>query len=287
MMRACCSLGLLCLLASAPAAFGGEIHRFTYRVATVGEQADQQADFDLNLVKTIEQAQQIIDSEARHVRRKQRLRLTVLETNGQQATRVQITFAAAAQSVAQAGQEAVATPLPVQGKTYIVSRLGDDLLIVDNTGHAPPPEEYAIVATATQTLGRPNPLAKFFNGRTIAVGERLELPPDLAKELLGLGASVGDASKFTLVFRGTQQIEGVTWAEFDTAFEAQSRENSTLSMQMKGRMVLNVATCRAKSLTFSGPVEILETHGPDGGQYQVRTRGTMTMSNQSEHTIRR
>ena len=83
---------------------------------------------------------------------------------------------------------------PVQGKTYICKReLGEngELVVTDEAGNRPPTDEYEIVAQQMQMVGRPNPLAQFLAGRTIAVGEKVELPSAVASQVFNLGDKFG------------------------------------------------------------------------------------------------
>ena len=61
-----------------------------------------------------------------------------------------------------------------------------------------------------QMVGRPNPLAQFLAGRTIAVGEKIELPSAVASQIFNLGDKFGKVSRFTLTLKKVQTEGGVT-----------------------------------------------------------------------------
>ena len=130
--------------------------------------------------------------------------------------------------------EAALTPQVVAGKTYRCRRDGDALLITDADGKIPPLAEYEIVAQNMETLGRPNPLAEFLVGRTVAVGERLALPNEVAEKLLGLGGEMGQVTRFELTLQEIKSIDGATCAAFQASIEAASNDSSQLRLAVDG-----------------------------------------------------
>jgi len=287
-------LPLAALLLSAAAfshpASGAERYRFTYRGLDSGEQAVQQADFHLDVQVTMEQSGKQIDSSKQQVRRSQECRITVLETairGGQQVKKkVRLTFDGAHQSavIDDAQREAA---LPVEGKSYVAELVGEEVVITYPDGGAPPPAEQQIVAATTQALGQPNPIAHFFHGRTIALGETLKMPPELAKDLLGFSGKLDNASAFQIKLIDVRPYGGAQCALFETRLSSKMPKDNRFAMEMTGRLLMQIDTCRAVWIELTGPVEVAETRGPAGGEFTVRTKGQVKMALQAEYPARR
>lgn len=259
-----------------------EAYRFTYRGLDQGDVTLQEVDLDLRLVVTIVQAGQTIDTTKHVVLRKQRCRMTVLETGIVEGspvkTKVRLTYDSADQRQSQNDDPAQDVRLPVAGKTYFASLVDDQLEITNERGERPSDEEWAIVATATDTLGRPNPIARFFHGQTFQVGQELRMPPQLAKELLGFSGRLDNASKLILNFARVETIGGQPCAVFETLLETSMTQGSKMKMQMRGQLILEIDACRAVLIDLGGPVQMTEAHGPADGQFTVRTQGDMKMA---------
>jgi len=275
-------LSLSMLAFSGSSLQAADAYRFTYRGLDSGEVTFQEVALNLNLTISVVQAGQTIDSTKHAVVRSQRCRMTVLETgmlNGSPVkTKVRLTFDAAEQSQSQNDQPAEAAQLPVAGKTYFASREKDQLVITDEQGQRPSDEEWAIVATSTETLGRTNPIAQFFHGKTYEVGQELRMPPQLAKELLGFSGRLDNASILVLTFAQAVNIQGRPCAVFDTMLDSKMTQGNTMNMQMRGKLVLEIDTCRAVQIDLAGPVKMAEAHGPADGQFTVNTQGQMKMA---------
>lgn len=278
---------LLYLMTSASGTISAETVRFGYRPAEPGETVTQQVDFDLNLEMTLKQAENVIDTAKRGIAQKQRRALTVLEADATGPTKIKIAFQVAQHGISEDAQPQQLIPQPVLGKTYFVSRHGGRLQVSDEEGRTPPPDELALVTASTDTLGKPNPLARFFNNRIVAIGELLELPGPSARELLGLGQEVGSVSKFSLTLLEAIEVDGRRCAVFATEFSARSNLGTTMIMQVKGRVVMEIETCRAIELQLNGPVSLAEARGPAEGELSVESRGQIRMALQADYAGKR
>jgi hypothetical protein len=173
------------------------------------------------------------------------------------------------------------TPQPVQGKAYICRRgpgENSELVVTDEAGNRPPTDEYEIVAQQMQMVGRINPLAQFLAGRTIAVGEKLELPSSVASQIFNLGDKFGKVSRFTLTLQRVQSENGVTCAVFQANVEAVSAAATQMRLEVEGPLVVDVATCRAHKIALVGPIGMSETRGSYSTAYQVIGTGKLQMS---------
>jgi hypothetical protein len=258
----------------------GRAVRFLYRPSQTGDRATQHVQFTLDLNTKIEQAGQVVSTEQRKIKRDQRRRLEVLNSAEHGPATAAVTYDLAEQTVVEPGGSSETMRQPVMGKTYIVRREGEELVITDEAGRVPAPDELQIVAANMETLGRPNPIGLFLHQRTIAPGERLQLPADLAADLIGFrGApSVGDVRDFRMTLVGTATEDSKRCAVFEVRLDAASREGSNLNMRIAGRLLIEIVTCRAVSAHLSGPVSLTETHGPNDAAYSLSGQGNLAVA---------
>jgi len=272
----------------APSASAAEQYRFTYRGLQVGDEAVQQADFDLEVNVKMEQSGQVIDSSDQRVSRSQQCRITVLKTGVVDGlpvkTKVKLAFDSARQQAEIDGETKGPSTLPVEGNTYHAELVQGKLVITDTQGNVPSEREQQIVAATTQTLGKPNPLAKFFHGRSIAVGETVKMPPQLAKDLLGFTGRLDATSRFEITLTGIQNYDGVPCALFETQLGSQGPAGDRFNVQMSGRLLLQVGTCRTVWIELVGPVDVSEARGPEGGRFTVTTKGNVKMALQAKYS---
>ena len=105
----------------------------------------------------------------------------------------------------------------------------------------------------------------------------MDVPDDVARELLGLTGRKGKTDKLNLKLVGIQGASGRTYGVFETLLRTSGRETS-MSLLMKGRLLIEPATCRTKLIELQGPVAISETRGPPQGTFVVSTNGTLSVS---------
>jgi ribosomal protein L31 len=125
------------------------------------------------------------------------------------------------------------------------------------------------------SLGRTNPLARFLTGRTVSLGQQLELPNDVAEKLLGLGDEFGRVSQFTLRLDDIRDVHGATCAVFHASIDAASTNSTQMRLQVEGPLVVEVDTCRAVHASFIGPIGMSETRGSLSATYQMTATGRM------------
>ena len=172
-------------------------------------------------------------------------------------------------------------PQPVQGKAYRCRREpGDDgkLIVADSDGAIPPLDEFEIVAQGMEMVGRPNPLAEFLAGRSVAVGQTLPLPKDVADRLFGIGERFGDVSRFDLTLQEVRTENGRACAVFRASVDAASNNSSQMRMQVEGPLVIEIASCRAVRTKLSGPIAMTESRGTYSTAYQLISTGHLTIA---------
>jgi hypothetical protein len=194
-----------------------------------------------------------------------------------------------ASDIAPPEQTAAETPhatQPIAGKTYLCRRENGSegpLVITDAAGNIPPQDEYEIVAQHMELVGRANPLGEFLAGKTVAVGETIEVPRDLAGKLFQLGDQFGDVIRFELTLEKMQMHEGAARAHFLARIEAASSGASQMRMQVEGPFVVEADTCRAVHVDLTGPIGMSESRGTYSTAYQVIGTGQLKTRIASEY----
>jgi hypothetical protein len=173
------------------------------------------------------------------------------------------------------------SPQPVEGKTYHCRREGGEdgkLIITDADGNVPPKAEYQIVSEHMEMVGRANPLAEFLAGRSIAIGETLELPQHAADRLFNLGERFGKVDRFDLTLRETIDDGGIASAVFLARVEAASSGSAQMRLQVEGPLVVQIDSCRAVRVELSGPIALAESRGSYSIAHHVIGTGQLSMS---------
>lgn len=271
----------------APTSFqraGPRTVRFARQDPQVGDQIEQSVSMILRLGTTVHQGAKIVEQSAVSQQRTQRRLVTTTAVEGGRmvAVRVRYLVANTETSRGESAQNldtrpAAAKPLPVEGKVYDCRREGQRLVITDQGGNIPPIDEYQIVAENMEVLGRVNPLAEFLVGRTVSVGQQIELPREVAERLLGMGDRWGEVNQFVLTLKEVRPIDGVPCAVFQALVEANSSDSSQMRLQVVGPLVVQIPTCRAVLADFVGPIGMVETRGSLNHTYQTAGTGRMAV----------
>lgn len=258
--------------------------RFARRDARVGDRAHQEIDFEVNLIIAIRQHGQTIHTRDQGNRQRQSRDVSVLEVRKGLATKARVDYGISQQISAPRGEGADENIRrdPVAGKSYLVAReAADRLIVTDLQGNRPPETQRAIVARNMDALGRPNPLADYFDRRVLAIGQTVALPREVANELLGFEKSVGTVNRFDLTLVGTRKIGERQCALFHARIEFDSPLADDGHLTMQGELLLDTSSCRIASLALSCPLRLEETRGPEGGQFQVRGTGSLQIAMRS------
>jgi hypothetical protein len=259
----------------------GSSHHFTFAAPVAGRTVEQDVTFALGLKETTVQGKSTVQDVESKLTRRQVRSLTVLAASEGRITKARVTYKTAEQEVGQkrAGEALAMKPIPQAnaGKTYLISREKpeDELSITDESGKAPPDDERKLVLSSMDAIGRPNPIGKFLHDRVLRVGQTVEVPNDLANELLGLDGAVGKVTKFEMAFTRASNRGGILCGEFETRIDLQSDGPAGQSTRFRGRMIVEVNTCRAIEAEFAGPVSFVENHGTAGAGFQVFSVGTL------------
>ncbi|HVT30212.1 MAG TPA: hypothetical protein VHE81_19525 [Lacipirellulaceae bacterium] len=267
-----------------------QVH-FSRRAPRIGDEADQKLGLELRLTMTMRQGNQIVGKNQTALRSTQRRVITTTEVDNGRITAVRVRYPLATKE--ESAVDATATPTPptqktqpVQGKTYICRRdAGEngELIVTDEAGNRPPTDEYEIVAQQMQMVGRQNPLAQFLAGRTISVGQKIELPNDIARQLFNLAERFGKITQFALTLRDVESNGSSTRAVFDASVVATSNSATQMRLEIGGPFVVDAATCRAQRIGLTGPIAMSQICGSYSAAYQMIGTGRLQMSIASDY----
>jgi hypothetical protein len=266
--------------------------RFGRRPASVGDQTEQTSAVEMRLTLNMRRGNDLVGKNQTTVRTSQRRVITCTAVDAGRTSTVKVQYPEATKQVLGASDAGgaiapdgkSATPQsssvaqPVQGKTYLCRREAGEsgrLIVTDDAGNPPPTEEYEIVAQQMDMVGRANPLAQFLAGRSVAIGEKLELPKELAGKIFNLGDKFGEVTRFTLTLQKVAPENGANCAVFLASVDASSSGASQMRLQVEGPFVVEVDTCRAARINLVGPIGMSETRGSYSTAYQVIGTGRM------------
>jgi hypothetical protein len=269
------------LLACGALAAGEPSVTFHHRRPQSGDEAVQEVQLKVSLSTSVVQGDQILESASQSLYRREQRHLELLEATAY-PTRARVTFEKLEQQVARNGAPAASEPSPVVGRTYLVARQGDELLVTDAAGRTPPPAQLAIVQRSLAGFGKPNPLVEYFAGRTVQVGETLRLPGELAQQVFAAEGAVNEVSRFELRLMRVVTVDQAPCAEFETTLAAQSSLVGTLDLLIQGTMQIEVATCRVLSTELSGPIGLFGTQRTAGAVQAIKGQGTLEIAIRSQ-----
>ena len=140
---------------------------------------------------------------------------TVLAVDDAVVTKKRLAFTEASKRSTQPMQPAKVKESPVVGKAYIVEYLGDNVSVVAEDGSEVGKEEQEYIAEGFKRRAE-NQFGKILDGRSMSVGEELELKDDLLKEF-GAGLTQGPMTVRTAKLRlqSLGEKNGMQTAVFD------------------------------------------------------------------------
>ncbi len=248
---------------------------FGRRPALVGDVLAQQIESTLEMVTTERQEAKVLGERESQVAHRQNRTVKALEISAGRIVAAEVSYQQAVREAGDSSPEHHA----VEGKTYLVRRTGEQLEVRAADGKLPPIAEFQRVSADLGWLGQSHPLAELFAGRKLSVGDRLEVPPKVAQQLVAFDRDLGEVEKFVLVLR---EIEGPL-AKFETIVDVASHDNMQLRMAGMGRLVIDSRSCRAVEAEIAGPIGLSETRGGVGLKYQVTGTGKLAMKIRTEY----
>lgn len=262
-----CSLAVGGLAASATAEEPGSV-TFGAVAPRVGDRVDQQIHLQLLTTARVRRGAELLKETESDVVNAHRRRVTTTEISQNRSIGVTINYGKATDEV-------------IAGKTYHCRRDGEALRIVNQQGQIPEPAEFKIVARHMKMLGKPNPLANFLRGKTIAPGQTLEVPGEIAAALFG-SRKFDNVERFRLMLDKTLVVDGQPFAKFKAEIHVTSLDGSQTRIEIAGPMVVEVATSQVTSTELFGPIAMLRSIADPAGRLQASASGRFSVSLQSE-----
>ncbi len=263
-------------------AANSETVQFNYRLPQVGDRTSNIAkyDFDLNLV--LEKGGHEASAKRQRKNRTVQRNIAVMEVVGDRATQVQVTYAKAGEDSQTDENPVEPRTLPIEGKSYIVQRraIAFPLTVVGDRGEAVSDVERVLVSGNMDSVGHRNQLGRFLHGKSIVIGESLQLPKEMAAELLGMREANGDAQRLDLKLTSIHQDSGRQIADFATVLVVKMGSNTLLNLT--GKLQIDVDTCRVLAADFAGTVNSREGQSDHGEVVDVVTDGTLKVAIQAE-----
>lgn len=259
---------------------------FSRQAAIVDDEVEQSIGVILQMKLTTRRGNELEGSKESTIHTSQRRIITTTEVDQGRIVAVKVQYAVATKEEFE-DQAASAASLPrtviqpVQGKTYICRRESGEngpLVITDEAGNRPPPDEVEIVSQQMQMVGRRNPLAEFLAGRTIGIGDKIDLPNDVASQIFNLGERFGKVNQFALTLKDVRTDNGVRSAIFQAAVVAANNGSTQMRMEVGGPLVVDVASCRPQKIRLDGPIGMSESLGSYSTACQVIGTGHLKMA---------
>lgn len=266
-------LAPLLAMSLAPSLAAAESATFGRRPTVVGDAIEQTLRVEMRLHTTSRQGAEVVDEASSEVDRSQRRRVTASRTRAGRVSGATVQFFEATST-----HNGESTTDVVAGKSYQCERGEDDkLTVLTDKGLMPSMEEYALVARAMETLGAASPLAEYLAGKTVEVGERLDLPAELAQRALGFDKQFGTVDRFLLELQELHEVDGRRVARFGATIEASGAGTGQMGLVIEGVFEIEEPTCRVVAADLTGPIAVSGLRGVGVVAHQMDGRGRMRM----------
>ena len=249
--------------------------RFAQQPARVGDRVAQQVDLELHLDTSIIQSGQVAAREPTSMAHRQQRLVEIVAVDEGKVRRARVTFAHSRHRSPENEHPEEDVVQPIEGKTYLLTRQGEQLLVTDLQGTIPPREEFEIVFNSMQSLGKPNPLAQFLLERTIRVGQTLELPQEIAGQMLGFGNELGQVEKFELQLKELSTFDGAPCAVFAASIAIAGGVGGPMQIDVTGPVMILTETCRTVVTDLTGPLSFDTLRQTSQGNFRYEATGTM------------
>jgi len=246
---------------------------FSQQSTQVGDRVAQRVGMELDLRTVIKQAGQVANDSSTAMRTRQQRQIEVMEVSGGQARRAQVSYPLAKQMSPGNPDPTTEISQVVEGKTYYISRVGEQLQVTDDAGAIPSKQEFEIVVGSMENFGKPNPLAEYLLGREIRVGDTLDVPLEIAAGMMGFD-KMGSVEKFELRLEDLRDVDETPCAIFSATIFTTGSAESPLHIETTGSVAIEIGTARTIEATLEGPVTM--TAIDNGVHY--KTTGRLLMA---------
>jgi hypothetical protein len=276
--------------AQAPVADGGAspaatVH-FTADPTKVGDRVVQRLGLQMAVTTKIIQSGQVANESSTQLRRQQQRTIDVLEVTDGRATKARASFEVCRRQLPDHPDPTKLTSQPIEGKSYLIIRNGDELTVTDAEGRMPPLEEYKLVAEALDGVGKPNPLTALLAGRDVPVGQPWLVPREIAQSLLGLGSpELAEVHRFELTLVRVAKPadgDGDAVAVFRAAIVMKPVTEEGLAIDLNGELAVEPSTCRLAAVDLAGPVHATTIERTRLGMFQHSVSGELRAAIRSQ-----
>jgi hypothetical protein len=164
---------------------------------------------------------------------------------------------------------------PLSGESYVGQRGADGTWSVLREGEPAPEDEAALAQSELEGLRQAGGLGRFLVGKTVKVGEVLQLKPADAARILRLEGGV-TVQRFTMTLKSTQTGPGFEVAVFEVKAVLQtSQQGIQMEFTLAGSQTVGVETLWPVSLSLKGPIAISGGNPAQG--MEVAGEGTMKL----------
>lgn len=263
-----------------------QVVRFRQTPAVAGDQVTQSLDVDLGLTTKITQSGQTAHESSNRMRRQQERLIEVLEVSEGRATKARATFKVSRRQQPESAKPEELLTQPIEGKTYVMTREGDRVVVTDLAGATPPEEEVRLAAESLENVGKPNPFAVLLVDRPVAVGQRILVPRDVVQSLLGFDGPIGSVHRFELTLLRVDPATAERKSPagvFQATIEVRPNEQSPLSITLNGEVSVETDTCRLLTVEMKGPVQLSSIERTAGGIFQFSAGGELNLAIRSDY----
>ena len=261
------------------------IRSITFRQtpARVGDRVAQKVMASLDLQTSILQANQLARQDTNAMRRQQERFIEVTQVEAGRARRARVHFPKSRIVSPENDQPAAERIQPVEGKSYDVTRRGKNLLVTDPQGRIPPLVEFGLVMNSLRTFGLPSPLTKFLLGREVRLGEKLQVPVNIATQMMGFDQNLGQVQNFEFMLQDIRIIDEQPCAVFVAKIDAMGDPTNPIRMTVQGEVIIQANTCRSVSAELGGPLSMQAVEKTPQGEYQYNATGEMRVAIHSQY----
>lgn len=267
---------------AAPTAPVSQKIHFSRPTTAIGESVWQRVGMELNVHTVVKQSGKIAHDGQTSMRSRQERKIEVLEVVDGKAVRAKVRYPLARRLSPENPDAADEVAQPIEGKSYLIVRSGARLLVTEPDGAIPPRNEYDLVVSTMESFGQPNLLAEYLVSRELRVGERLQVPTDIAKKMMGFD-SFGDVEKFELYLQEVKEIGGKSCAIFVADISARGNAENPLNVLAKGSVIIEIATCRTLEASLTGPLSLVSVEQ----QTEYSATGDLLLAIRSQYDMRK
>jgi predicted Ser/Thr protein kinase len=237
---------------------------FSQVASAVGDVFPLTAERDLEMNATI-QLGAGITRRSRESQR-ERKRVEVLEVTDGVITRAQVTYEEIEETKTSRGKPVPTEESPLLGKSYLLFRGEDGLLIVENArGETPPDSEREAVERLNGDFGRPGSYFDLLPKSAVLPGSPIDISSGVLRDLMNLDSKSGTEVEIltaVMTLRETEIIDGQEAGRFDVQIEMEMYHEKGMVMKsdLEGELLLTLDTSRPLLFELSGPFTLGSDH---------------------------